>query len=70
MTDPLARIEAAAIEADRAAALTDIEECRIAHSARASGLRGAARILQSHDGPSIAEAAAQDRAYWTDKYSR
>ncbi|WPO70237.1 hypothetical protein [Streptomyces sp. KN37] len=73
MTDlpPHAATEASASEADQAAALTDVEECRIAHSARASGLREALRILHSgqpaHDGPSVAECAADDRAYWERK---
>ena len=43
--DGLARLRAAAARAEGAAKLTDIEECRIAHSGRASGLREALRII-------------------------
>lgn len=43
--DGLARLHAAAARAEEAVGLTDVEECRIAHSGRASGLREAIRII-------------------------
>ncbi|QQM45142.1 hypothetical protein [Streptomyces liliifuscus] len=43
--DVFARLHAAAARAEAAAGLTDVEECRIAHSGRASGLREALRII-------------------------
>lgn len=42
---PAARIRAAAERADEAARLSTVDECRIAHSARAAGLRDAERML-------------------------
>ncbi|WP_331764873.1 hypothetical protein [Streptomyces sp. NBC_01238] len=45
LADHARAVEAAAVHADEAARMTGVEECRIAHSSRAAGMREAMQIM-------------------------